>query len=140
MTNQKVEGNIIVDNISTLDLNMQNKSVLIGSINSSNTAKSLTVKLSKDSVISLTGDTYLTSLDNEDTSNSNIYLNGYSLYVNGKKVSANNGTYNDNSNTKAILDSKIVKENNNYIYYIAGVVVLVGIIVTTIIIKHKKKN
>lgn len=140
MTNQKVEGNVIVDNISTLDVNMQNKSVLIGAINSSNTAKSLTVKLSKDSVISLTGDTYLTSLDNEDTSNSNIYLNGYSLYVNGKKVSANNGTYNDNSNATTKLESKAKEENNNYIYYIAGAVVFVGVITTIVIVCNKKRK
>ena len=31
----------------------------------------------------LTGDSYVTSLTNEDSSNSNINLNGYKLYVGG---------------------------------------------------------
>ena len=57
-----------------------------GSINSSNEAKSITLKLSKDSKIKLTGDSYVTSLDDEDTSYKNIDFNGYKSYVNGKSV------------------------------------------------------
>jgi len=57
-----------------------------GSINSSNEAKSIILKLSKNSKIKLTGDSYVTSLDDEDTSYKNIDFNGYKLYVNGKSV------------------------------------------------------
>lgn len=57
-----------------------------GSINSSNEAKSITLKLSKNSKIKLTGDSYVTSLDDEDTSYKNIDFNGYKLYVNEKSV------------------------------------------------------
>ena len=56
------------------------------SINSSNEAKSITLKLSKNSKIKLTWDSYVTSLDDEDTSYKNIDFNGYKLYVNGKSV------------------------------------------------------
>ena len=31
-------------------------------------------------------DTYIKSLNNEDNTNSNINLNGYKLYVNGKEL------------------------------------------------------
>ena len=55
-----------------------------GSINSSNEAKSIILKLSKNSKIKLTGDSYVTSLDDEDTIYKNINFNGYKLYVNGK--------------------------------------------------------
>lgn len=55
-------------------------------INGDNTTKSITLKLDKNSNIKLTGDTYITSLDNMDTTNSNIDLNGYKLYVNGKSI------------------------------------------------------
>ena len=49
-------------------------------------AKSITLKLDKNSKIKLTGDSYVTSFENEgDTSN--IDLNGYKLYVNGKVYS-----------------------------------------------------
>lgn len=57
-----------------------------GSINSSNEAKSITLKLSKNSKIKLTGDSYVTSLDDEDTSYKNIDFNGYKLYVNGTAI------------------------------------------------------
>ena len=39
----------------------------------------------KTSTITLTGDTYVKSLSNADSANSNIDLNGYKLYVGGKE-------------------------------------------------------
>ncbi|ETJ45322.1 hypothetical protein Q604_UNBC00679G0001, partial [human gut metagenome] len=50
-------------------------------INTDNTAKEVTLKLSKDSTWTLTGDSYVKTLTNEDTTNSNIHLNGYKLVV-----------------------------------------------------------
>ena len=85
-TNQNIIGNIVVDSISTLDMTL-NSSTFEGIINGENTAKSITLKLDKSSKIKLTGDSYVTSLDNEDDSNSNIDFNGYKLYVNGKVYS-----------------------------------------------------
>lgn len=55
-------------------------------INNDNTAKSITLKLDKTSKIKLIGDTYITSLDNADTTNSNIDFNGYKLYVNNTAI------------------------------------------------------
>ncbi len=83
--NEELNGNIEVDNISTLTINLE-KSTYKGTINNSNTAKSITLKLDKDSKITLTEDSYVTTLDNEDSSNSNIDFNGYKLYVNGKSI------------------------------------------------------
>lgn len=51
-----------------------------------NTAKEVTLKLSADSKIKLTGDTYVTSLEDEDADHSNIDLNGHKLYVSGKAI------------------------------------------------------
>ena len=42
--------------------------------------------LDKDSTITLTGDSYVTSLKNADSTNSNINLNGYKLYVGGVEL------------------------------------------------------
>lgn len=86
MTKQKAIGNIVVDSISTLEMNMQESSYFEGAINTDNSAKEITLKISSDSKIKLTGDCYVTSLDNEDSTNSNIELNGYKLYVNGKEI------------------------------------------------------
>ena len=86
LTNQNINGNIVVDSISTLTMNMSNNSYYEGKINTDNTAKEITLKLDKTSKIKLTGDTYITSLENSDSSNSNIDFNGYKLYVNNKSI------------------------------------------------------
>ena len=83
--NQKLAGNILVDSISTLTLNLED-STYEGAINSGNKAKSISVSLDRDSTITLTADSYITSLNDSDSSYSNINFNGYKLYVNGKAI------------------------------------------------------
>ena len=80
-SNQALSGNIVADSISTIALDMTNGSSLVGAINTDNTAKEVTLKLSKDSSWTLTGDSYVKSLTNEDTTGENIHLNGYKLVV-----------------------------------------------------------
>ena len=82
LTNQEVVGNIVVDSISSLKMNLKSGSTFKGSINNTNEGE-VTLTLDKTSSITLTNDTYVKSLTNEDTENSNINLNGYKLYVNG---------------------------------------------------------
>lgn len=84
-TNQTLEGDVKIDKISTLEMNLKN-STYKGTINGDNTAKSIKLTLDKNSKITLTGDCYVTELDNADSSNSNIDFNGHKLYVNGKAV------------------------------------------------------
>ena len=85
MTNQKVTGNIVVDSISKLTMNLASGSSFSGAINSDN-AGEVELTLDSSSSITLTGDTYVKSLTNADTANSNIHTNGYKLYVNGAQV------------------------------------------------------
>jgi len=86
LKNQTVEGNIVVDEISTLDMTLSSKSNFTGTINKDNTASSLILTLDKTSKITLTGDSYVTELNVEDETYSNINFNGYKLYVNGKAI------------------------------------------------------
>ena len=86
LTKQKVTGNIVVDSISTLSMFLTNSSSYEGSINKDNSAKMISLTLDKTSKLKLTGDSYITSLNNEDSSNSNIDFNGYKLYVNGDAI------------------------------------------------------
>lgn len=85
MTNQKATGNIVVDSISKLTMNLVNGSSFSGAINSDNTGE-VELTLDSSSSITLTGDAYVKSLTNADTTNSNIRTNGYKLYVNGTQV------------------------------------------------------
>ena len=83
LINQNIEGNIVVDEISTLDMNLTNKSSYEGVINNSNTAKNIKITLDKNSKLVLTGDSYISELNDADETYSNIILNGYKLYVGG---------------------------------------------------------
>lgn len=82
LTNQSASGNIVVDSISSLTMNLKNNSIFKGIINSNNTGE-VELVLDETSSITLTGDTYVKSLTNADTTNNNINLNGYKLYING---------------------------------------------------------
>ncbi|MBQ7429108.1 MAG: hypothetical protein IJV29_05530 [Butyrivibrio sp.] len=79
---QTIEGTITVDNISSLEMNLE-QSDYTGAINSSGQAGTVVVNLSDDSTWTLTADSYISEfegdLDNVDT-------NGYHLYVDGVEV------------------------------------------------------
>ena len=84
--NQVIYGNINVDKISTLIMKLSKNSKYTGTINGGNTAKSISLTLDSSSTLTLTGDSYITSLENANSTNSNINFNGYKLYVNGKAI------------------------------------------------------
>ena len=58
-----------------------------GTINSNNEAKEIKLILDSNSKIKLTGDSYISELEDADSTYSNIDLNGYKLYVGGKELS-----------------------------------------------------
>ena len=82
LTNQDVDGNIGVDEVSSLTMNMTSSNFK-GTIDAEEGEVNLTID--KSSTITLTGDSYVSSLINADSSNSNINLNGYKLYVGGNE-------------------------------------------------------
>ena len=98
---QTLEGTITCDNISTVALNLINKSSLTSTINGNNKAKSVTLSLDKDSTWTVTGISYLTTLTDEDTDLSNIKDNGNTIYydssnstnswLNGKTITLSDG-------------------------------------------------
>ena len=67
-------------------MTMKTSSYYEGIINGDNSAKSFSLRLDKTSKIKLTGNSYVTSLENADSTNSNIDFNGYKLYVNGTSI------------------------------------------------------
>lgn len=83
---QTLSGNISLDKLSTLTMNLKNSSTYTGTINAKNSAKKISLTLDSSSKIKLTGDSYVTSLSDADSSYSNIDFNGYKLYVNGKAI------------------------------------------------------
>lgn len=86
LNNQSAKGNIVVDSISTLNMEISKNSYYEGTINGDNTAKNISITLDSDSKIKLTGDSYVSKLVDEDSSYSNIDFNGYKLYVDGNAI------------------------------------------------------
>ena len=76
-TNQTLTGNVQVDAISSLTLNLTEGSSLTGAINGEG---KVSVTLDASSAWTLTGDSYVTSIDGDL---SGLDLNGFNLYVNG---------------------------------------------------------
>ena len=85
LSNQKINGNIVVDSISELSMELK-KSSYEGTINNLDNAKRIKLVLDKTSKIKLTGDSYVSELVDVDTRYSNIDFNGYKLYVDGKLI------------------------------------------------------
>lgn len=77
---QVFRGNVTCDEISTFSLALTQGSVFEGAVNAENRAQEATVSLDKESTWTLTGDSYITVLTNEDATCSNISSGGYCLY------------------------------------------------------------
>ena len=74
LIDQTIEGDFFVDNSSSLIINMINSSI-IGKINTNKASSIVVINLDGNSKINLTGNSYLSSLTNEDSTGSNIYTN-----------------------------------------------------------------
>ena len=143
LANQKVTGDIIVDS-SSLHLNLNKKSVITGSVNKSKTAKYVYLTISSDSVLNLTGDCYIDELSNGVTDNSNIYLNGYKLYVKNELVKANTGVYEEEKEEKDENEEDVLenseKTKDYTIYIVLGIILVVVCLALCFLkIKNKKK-
>jgi len=155
---QGIIGDIVLDNISTLSMSLSSGSYYKGTINGANTAKSISVTLDADSVVVLSGDSYITELKNADSTNSNIYSNGYKLFVNGTEVSVNTGAapeYDGSSagatNVATVETTEVTTEtvedvstdgsaSNTWIYWAIGGLGVLMVAVLIVVLIFGKKN
>ncbi len=79
-TAQEINGDILVDDISILNLYLKDGSSFTGSLNTEGQEGDVYVELDASSTWTLTGDSYVSALT---CSAGSIDLNGYKLYVNG---------------------------------------------------------
>ena len=88
LTNQDIEGDFIVDSISSLTINMVNSSIK-GKINTDKVSSTVAINLDAALSITLTGNSYIISLPNSDTTGSNINKGSYNFeYYNGNSYTA----------------------------------------------------
>ncbi len=79
-SNQTINGNMIVDDVSTLNLYLADNANYTGAINPDGQKGSVYVEVASGSTWTLTADSYVSSLTCDANS---INLNGHKLYVNG---------------------------------------------------------
>ena len=97
-TNQTLNGNISIDNISTASFVLKS-STLTSTINSENNAKEVNLSLDSSSKWIVTGDSYVTTLTLENNDLSLIEDHGYTIYydastnswLNGQTITLSNG-------------------------------------------------
>jgi len=83
LNNQTLEGDILVDSVSALNMYLASGTVYTGAVNEENEGE-VYVEIESGSKWVLTGDSYITSLTCDADS---IDLNGHKLYINGTEYS-----------------------------------------------------
>ena len=97
LKNQNIEGDFVIDENSGITINLVNSKIK-GTFNSANTAAKLEIILDKDSTITLTGNSYYTSINNEDSSGKNIDYGSYNFIKSEEKeISRSSGNQGGNS-------------------------------------------
>ena len=78
LKNQNVVGNFVVDSSSGLTIKLES-STITGTINTLKSGAKVAISMDANSKITLTGNSYYTSLTNADTANSNIIKGSYTF-------------------------------------------------------------
>ena len=89
---QTINGDMLVDSISTLNLYLKSNSSFTGAINPDGAEGSVYVEIEKGSTWTLTGDSYISALTCDADS---INLNGHKLYVDGKEYTEGTASQGD---------------------------------------------
>ncbi len=95
---QKLYGNIVTDQGTSLEINLDNSNYK-GTINGKNQMKKITLMLTDDSTLTLTGDSYVSVIHDNLSDFNNIISNGYTLYydinlnkeLNGRTINLKDG-------------------------------------------------
>ena len=91
-SSQDINGNLMVDAVSNLNLSLKNKSTLTGAINPDGQEGGVYVELDENSTWTLTEDSYITGLTCDEDA---IQLNGHKLYINGTEYTENTASTGD---------------------------------------------
>ena len=102
LNKQEIKGDISLSDKVSLDIYLDN-SKYTGSINTNALSKDVNITITKDSKLTLTGNTYVNSLTNGDYDNNNIDLNGYKLYINDEELSKDNIKHLNEKNDKLFI-------------------------------------
>ena len=111
LKNQNIEGDLVLDEISSLTIDLQSSSIK-GTINSGKKAMKLAISLDSQSKIYLTGDSCYTELKNSDLTGSNLINGTYTWTKYEERQPENQG-----SEANIISNSKLI-------YLILGMILI----------------
>ena len=154
LANQVVEGDTVLDGASSLDLVLSKSSYYMGTINGGNTSKAVSVTLDNTSQLILAGDSYISSLNNNDPTNMNIYSNGYKLYVAGEEATINGSeapelpeTVVEEEEIEEVIEEPandstgVIEPQQDWTpFIVGGIAVLVIILAIVVFVIHNKKK
>ena len=128
LVNQDVEWNIIVDDISSLNMKLQKGSSFVWAINSENQSKDISLKLDENSSWTLQSDSYISEIQSDMTWYSNIDLNGYTLYVWEKAITSTDMLAQDEAiATVGVANGEWYSSNDLIIWWIWVVAIVVAL-------------
>ncbi len=102
-SSQDINGNILVDAVSNLNLSLKNASALTSAINPDGQEGGVYVELDENSTWTLTGDSYITGLTCDEDA---INLNGHKLYINGVEYKENTASAGESIDLAAVSGSE----------------------------------
>jgi hypothetical protein len=143
LINQNVEWDIIVDDISSLNMILSEWSNYIWAINSANESQNISIYVDNNSTRTLSSDSYISEISSDSESYNNINLNWYTLYLWEKSITNTDQLL--NTQTSSIPQDWMVKipvKHSNTALIIWGICLIILIIVAWILIKkflNKKK-
>ena len=88
---QELQGDVLANSISTVQLHLSDSTHWKGSLNKDNQAGDASIHLDKSSAWTLTADSFVTRLTDEDNTFSNIRSNGFTIYYDKTQSDSLNG-------------------------------------------------
>ena len=79
VTGQNIVGDIVVDDYSSLTLYLKSSSSFKGTINSAESSGTINIVIDSTSTLTLTGDSKISKLTNDDSTGSNVITGDYTL-------------------------------------------------------------
>lgn len=83
---QTLQGPLVADQDSEVDMNLTQSSIFTGSINANQACPKVKLSLDESSQIVLTDNIYVSEFNNANAANTNITTNGFHIFVNGNPV------------------------------------------------------
>ncbi len=94
VTGQTIVGDIVIDDYSSLTLNLKSSSSFTGTINAAKSSGTINIVIDESSTITLTGNSTITKLTNSDSTGNNINTGDYSFSYSDSSESGSDGKAN----------------------------------------------